>query len=172
MTSQLGEISGSNSGEYEDICHLGYCVVETGTSLPMFQRCLLLLSSGRFWQWQQAPLKLGYTSTRLNGDTSQKTDTVMLQTSYKDFKVVCSDVQGRLRMCKHTHYDKNVKLSTALRLMAKINNNNNADNVMMKTSLCQNYFNCTSDLQSLSFLHRILQSTVMMMIMIMMIILN
>jgi hypothetical protein len=48
MTSQIGEISGSNGGEYEDSCHLGYCVVKTGTSLPMFQRCLLLLSSGRF----------------------------------------------------------------------------------------------------------------------------
>jgi hypothetical protein len=38
------EISGSHGGEYEDDCLLGCCVVESGRSLPKFQRFLLPLS--------------------------------------------------------------------------------------------------------------------------------
>jgi hypothetical protein len=44
----LYEFSGSNGGEYEDGCLLGYCFMWFGRSLPKFQRCLLLPSSGRW----------------------------------------------------------------------------------------------------------------------------
>jgi hypothetical protein len=40
-------ISGSHGGEYEDGCLLGCCAVQSGRSLPTFQRCMLTQSSGR-----------------------------------------------------------------------------------------------------------------------------
>jgi hypothetical protein len=42
----LGEISGSHGGEHEDGCLLGCCAMQSGRSLPTFQRCLLPPSSG------------------------------------------------------------------------------------------------------------------------------
>jgi hypothetical protein len=40
-------------GQYEDGCLLGCRAVETGASLPAFQKSLLPPSSGRFWCWRQ-----------------------------------------------------------------------------------------------------------------------
>jgi hypothetical protein len=37
----FGEASGSQGGEYEDFCRLGCFVVQSGRSLPMFQKYLL-----------------------------------------------------------------------------------------------------------------------------------
>jgi hypothetical protein len=41
-----GEISGSHGGEYEDDCLLGCCTLQSGRSLPTFQKYLLLHHQG------------------------------------------------------------------------------------------------------------------------------
>jgi hypothetical protein len=46
-------IWGSCGSEYEDVCLLGWNAVQSGRSLPVFQRYLLPPSSGRPWWWRQ-----------------------------------------------------------------------------------------------------------------------
>jgi hypothetical protein len=47
LTLILGEISVFDGGDYEDGCLLGCCVLQSGRSLPTFQRCMLPTS----WGW-------------------------------------------------------------------------------------------------------------------------
>jgi hypothetical protein len=39
---EVGEISGSHGGKYEDDCLLGCCAMQSDRSLPMFQRCMTM----------------------------------------------------------------------------------------------------------------------------------
>jgi hypothetical protein len=46
----VGEISGSDGGEYEDTCLLGCCAVLSGRSLPKFQIHLLRPSLSPYYE--------------------------------------------------------------------------------------------------------------------------
>jgi hypothetical protein len=70
------EISGSHCGGYKDNSLLTYCAVQSCTSRPKFQRCLLPLNHGNemiaLMTEAKIPLKRRSTSKRLQGAKSQK----------------------------------------------------------------------------------------------------
>jgi hypothetical protein len=61
----VGEILGSHGGEYEDDCFLCCCAVQSGRSLPTFQRYLLPPSSGRWVLTSETSVNF-YQTTRRN----------------------------------------------------------------------------------------------------------